>query len=382
MSLINDMLRDLDSRNAATSERGGLTHNVRALPQKTERRLHPLLLALAAAGVGGAAVWLLLLPATPAAPIAPAPSPVAVAPVAETAVVAAAAPVAQTPEANVVEAAPSPPVAQPAPEPVALKLDTQLDAAPVASAKPAAKAVAPASRPIETNVSAPSKISPALQAEARPAAQRPAEPSARGAGQPQISKQPAAGTPNEQAEAEYRRGIAAIKRGDTTEAGEALRSALRATPTHVGARQALLGQLTEQQRWADAETLALDGVSLLPQHSEWALLAARLMYERGDADLALETLNQHAARARQNADYQVMHALLLQRAGRYTDAANCYRTALAQRPNEGRWWFGLGRALDADRRDAEARQAYEKARDSGNLPPDLLQNVDRRLRQS
>ena len=309
------------------------------------------------------------------------PSPVAVAPVAETAVAPSAAPVVQAPETSVVEAAPTPTVAQPAPEPVALKLDTQLDTAPPSSAKPAAKAVVPASRPIEANVSVP-KAAPAVQAEARPTAQRPTETTGRGAGQPQISKQPAAGTPNEQAEAEYRRGIAAIKRGDTTEAGEALRSALRATPTHVGARQALLGQLTEQQRWADAETLALDGVSLLPQHSEWALLAARLMYERGDADLALETLNQHAARARQNADYQVMHALLLQRAGRYTDAANCYRTALAQRPNEGRWWFGLGRALDADRRDAEARQAYEKARDSGNLPPDLLQNVDRRLRQS
>lgn len=378
MSLINDMLRDLDSRNAASSERGGLAHNVRALPQKAERRIHPLLLAVAAAGVGGAAVWLYLRPTAPA-PVMPAPMPVAVAPIAEvpaTPVAPAVAPVDEATAAQVPTALPAiaPGTTGATPqEPPTLRLDTRLDKPPTV-AKPAARL--PQLRAAETGMPA-----PATPAADRAATQPPTDNAARGAARPQISKQPAGGNSAEQADLEYRRGLAAIKRGDTTEAGEALRSALHLSPAHIGARQALLGQLTEQQRWADAETLALDGVGLLPQRAEWALLAARLMYERGEADLALETLNQHAAAARQNADYQIMHALLLQRAGRYADAANCYRTALALRPNEGRWWFGLGRALDADRRDGEARQAYEKARESGNLPPDLQQSVDRRLKQ-
>jgi MSHA biogenesis protein MshN len=197
----------------------------------------------------------------------------------------------------------------------------------------------------------------------------------------QISKQPtAASSANEQAEAEYRRGTAAIRRGEAVEGGEALRAALRASPTHMAARQALLAQLTEQQRWADAETLAVDGVGLHPQRSDWALLAARLMYERGDASAALATLDQNASAARQNADYQILRALLLQRAGRNADAADCYQTALAIRPQEGRWWYGLGRALDADHREALARQAYEKASETRSLPPELQQEVERRLR--
>jgi MSHA biogenesis protein MshN len=159
-----------------------------------------------------------------------------------------------------------------------------------------------------------------------------------------------------------------------------LRSALKISPAHLSARQALLSLLTEQQRWSEAETLALDGVGLYPQRSDWALLAARLMYERGEASGALTLLDQHAATAKQNPDYQIMHALLLQRAARNAEAAECYQRALAIRPQEGRWWYGLGRALEADHRDALARQAYEKARESGTLPPDLQQAVERRLR--
>lgn len=196
-----------------------------------------------------------------------------------------------------------------------------------------------------------------------------------------ISKQATeASTAGEQAEAEYRRGMNAIRRGEAVEGGNALRAALRIAPTHAAARQALLAQLSAELRWPEVELLALDGVGLQPQRSDWALLAARLMYERGEASGALSVLDQYAAAARQNADYQILRALLLQRAGRNADAADCYQTALAIRPQEGRWWFGLGRALDADQREALARQAYEKARESGNLPPDLQQAVERRLR--
>ena len=78
MSLINDMLRDLDTRNAASNERSGLTHNIRALPPQAERRMHPLLLILLAATAGGAVVWLLQKtaagPAPEAAPVAAAPA--------------------------------------------------------------------------------------------------------------------------------------------------------------------------------------------------------------------------------------------------------------------------------------------------------------------
>lgn len=384
MSLINDMLRDLDSRNAADSERNGLSRNVRALPgTPVPRRIHPLLLVVGAATLSGAAVWFVLQPPAVSVPSpfvapAPAPSPPAIPP----------APTAANEIASAEAASVQPSTSDNAPMPA----EGASPALPVAEAPPLRMETAISQPPVKaaavTKPEGP-KAEPRAQVEAvaTPAKPAPAPINSRSIeaprsnAAPQISKQPTdSSNAGERADAEYRRGATALRRGDAGEGGEGFRAALRLAPNHVPARQALLALLTEQQRWADAETLALDGVGLMPQRSDWALLAARLMYERGDAANALNVLDQYAANARQNADYQILRALLLIRAGRNSDAAECYQTALAIRPQEGRWWYGLGRALDADRREAQARQAYEKARDSGNLPPELQQAVERRLR--
>lgn len=422
MSLINDMLRDLDSRNASGGERGGLARNVRALPgAEAPRRLHPLLLALGAAMIGAGAVWLVLRqpPAAPAIPAGAAPSAAASVPAA----VSSAAP--QTIVATA-PSAPDPTTAAPAPanagEPAPLRLDTDIEHLPAGPAAPPAAAQANQATPADAVPAAASSASPVTKAPAAvpavaksasvspsPQPPRPVAKVASGAEAPRlvaergalpekqaprgiadnagvvrepgISRQPtSAGTMAEMADGEYRRGIAALRHSDLADANDAFRAALRIAPGHVAARQALLALLTDMQRWPEVETLALDGVGLMPQRSDWVLLAARIMYERGDAANALTTLDHYAAGARQNADYQILYALLLQRANRNADAVACYRTALGLRPNEGRWWYGLGRALDADNKEAAARQAYEKARDSGNLPPELQQAVERRLR--
>ncbi|HEY1180743.1 MAG TPA: tetratricopeptide repeat protein, partial [Rhodocyclaceae bacterium] len=346
--------------------------------------------------VGGAAVWFALrpteapAPAISVAPTAPPPAPVA-APAAAEPVTAAAAPIdgsAPLAPAPPAESGPAPETAParptvPVAEAPALRMETTISQPPAKAATAAKAEPAKAESHAKAEIAAtPARSVPAATPASAPATSRGTDLPRNNAA-PQISKQPAdASSANERADAEYRRGTTALRRGDAVESSEAFRAALRISPTHVPARQALLALLTEQQRWADAENLALDGVGLLPQRSDWALLSARLMYERGDASNALNVLDQYAANARQNADYQILRALLLMRAGRNADAADCYQTALAIRPQEGRWWFGLGRALDAEHREAQARQAYEKARDSGNLPPELQQAVERRLRQS
>jgi len=381
MSLINDILRDLDARKAAEDELGGLDRNVRALPPKPQRRVYPVvligLLVIISGLVGGGAVWFLQRPQTVAAPVpvvAQPPAPISIQPPTQMPATQApitAPPVVQTPAAALT------PTPTPAPQdPHA----TASPAKPISTTMAKPIAVAPATPPAQAPVKAQNTASLASSMPAlAPSLPTLATQSNNGASR--ISKEPSLnGTPSEQAEVEYRRGMTAVQRGDSDAASTAFRAALRFAPAHVGARQALLGLWTEQQRWNDVETLALDGVGLLPQRSDWALLAARLMYERGDASAALDTLTRYASYADRNADYQILYALLLQRAGRNADASNCYRNALLIRPNEGRWWFGLGRALDADHHDADARDAYAKARDSGNLPPEMQQAVERRLR--
>jgi MSHA biogenesis protein MshN len=57
-----------------------------------------------------------------------------------------------------------------------------------------------------------------------------------------------------------------------------------------------------------------------------------------------------------------------------------YQAATRLAPNEGRWWAGLGIALDAAGKSADAREAYQKARSLPGLPADLAHYVEQRLR--
>ena len=59
---------------------------------------------------------------------------------------------------------------------------------------------------------------------------------------------------------------------------------------------------------------------------------------------------------------------------------NYYLAATRLAPAEARWWAGLGIALDAAGKSAEAREAYQKAHGLPGLPPDLALHVDQRLR--
>lgn len=393
MSLINEVLRDLDARHAAASEKAGLAPQVRALPAQPRSPLKSLVVPVLAALLGGMAVWgIMHLTGTTSH------RPAAVPPISETPLAERAAPADQAstvpkaeevvppletlkladsmkaPEVPVTRAtAVEKPASATTPSAVSPKQKAQVDgyaATETAKQVPASPAIAEPTTPAQTKQ---------LLAEKKHGGTSASSSSQQVEGQ--ISKQPAAGgTLNDQAEAEYRRGIAALRRGASNEAGEAFRAALKIFPAHAQARQALLGQLVELRQWQSVEVVALDGLGMQPGRSEWALLAARVQYERGDFAQALDTLNQYAAGAKSNADYQVFYALLLQRAQRNTEAVLAYQAALAIRPAEGRWWYGLGRALDADHREAEARQAYERARDSGNLSPDLQLQVERRLK--
>ena len=58
-----------------------------------------------------------------------------------------------------------------------------------------------------------------------------------------------------------------------------------------------------------------------------------------------------------------------------------YRAAVQLQPANGIWWMGLGIALQGDKREAEAKPAFQRALDSGRLPQELQSFVERRLQQ-
>jgi MSHA biogenesis protein MshN len=382
MSLINRMLQDLESRHAAATELGAVSGDVRALPQRPAAALSwariGTAVCLAVLLVWGALYWLEERqgiprpieqgPVAAAKPASPPEPVVAVPPSAASSPAAAVAPPVAT-------AAPPPeiPAAKPAPD---------ATAAAARKSVPAARR-GEAGLKVSTTLTVPREY---LERAAGPVAMA-AVPSAssaqrrKGEEPPSIEKQMRSVSPGERAESEYRKAAAHYNQGRLSEAIEALRGALQADPQHDAARMLLSGLLLEQQRLDEAQALLKEGLALNPAQPQLAMRLARLQVERGDSPAAADTLRKAAAGAADSAEFRGFYAAVLQRLGRHAEAAREFQAALRLAPQAGLWWMGLGISLEEENRAAEAREAYQKARASGVLSPDLEQFVARKLKQ-
>lgn len=390
MSLVNKMLRDLDARRAGEAERGALPAAVTPLQDDVRSVPYSRIAALVVVAVlaaGGVAAYFGYLPGHEALLPAPEPAkPLIAKPQSPAATVPAQAPVAPspTPAPEPVLAAPepaaSPPVtvaAVPVPAPAAeatsgllLRMDTMLERVPAAPrmAKP---------EPEKKSAPKPDKAAPATTKATLPAKM--------GAGETQpaeskIEKQDRTATPAEKAEAEYRRGQQAQRQGAADQAAGHFRTALAEQPEHVGARKTLAALLIEQRRYDEAEEVLRRGMAVYATQPYWPMALARLKVERGDTAGALDVLLTQAASAEASAEYQGFAAALLHRQGRTREAIDRYAAATKLAPNEARWWAGMGIVLDAAGKSAEARAAYERARNLPGLPAELAAHIEQRLK--
>ena len=195
-----------------------------------------------------------------------------------------------------------------------------------------------------------------------------------------IERTDAVGSPRERAESEYRKAIAAVNQGRVAEALEELRNALRQDGLHVASRQLLVRLLLEARQPDEAAKVLQDGLQGQPAQIGWAMSLARLQVDRGDLAGAWQTLDYSSPAAGNNADYQGFMAHVLQRLGRNRDAAKHYQAATRLSPTDGRWWLGLGLALEAEGQSGEAREMFLRARQTGNLGPQLTALIEQKLR--
>lgn len=355
MSLVNKMLRDLDARRAGDGDRAALPAAVTSLASRQESRRGVSLLwpgmVLAVTGLGAAA-WFGLLSGLPSSGLPPAP------------VVVQAVAVADVPIAS---------VATPAAESglPALRLAGELSAPPATQAEAPRKAAT-----AEPKIPA---VPPALVAPSRPPLEvQPKVPVA--LAEARIDKQVRQPSSAERAENEYRRGVQAQRQGNAEDAANHYRAVLEDVPEHPAARQLLAALLIEARRFDDAEEVLRAGMELASSRLTSMLALARLKVERNQASAALDLLLKNAAAGERSAEYQGFVGALLNRAGRAAESVDRYQAATRLAPAEGRWWAGLGIALDAAGKGVEARDAYLKARALPGLPADLSQHVEQRLR--
>jgi MSHA biogenesis protein MshN len=383
MSVINQMLIDLDRRRASGGERASLPHEVRPLPAAPPLADAPAPPASRLSLDLAAAPRELAREPAPRAPerareVAPATAP-GPAP-ADGRVMARSAPPAEQPVAGAgiasgavvrTPAAPPPaPAVAAAPPPAAAP---QSPVAPATANAPAAVPslvfAAPAAAPVAAPAPAP-----------RPAAVVPAA-APETAAPPRIERQERELTAAQRSENALRRALDALAAGRNGEAEALLREALAQYTGNETARQILFGLLVDLRRGAEAEQVLHDGLRVNPQQAGFAMALARFQVERGDLAAAIETLNRTLPAARDRAEYIAFLAAVQQRAGRHAEAIASYQAALRLAPHNGVWWMGLGISLEGDGRGGDAAEAFRRARESGSLGTELTAFVDQRLKR-
>jgi len=377
MSLINQMLRDLERREptlqplaalgtgqeqqaaAAAGPQDDMSWSMPAEETDPNRKWQLATAAVAALMlVSGGAWWLgrgsaahdstvvsqaqpaaeAELPKPPAAPMIPdlEPDPKAeVPPLPESAAIAA-------PE-------PAPP-----PKPVSVEK--------AAAAKTVIKAVAkPAPEPKPVKPAA----APAVVQEAKPAAAVPAAT-------PAAPAMP-------RAEQLYQQAQNELKQGQVDPALNTLRAALDADPKHVQARLNLARLLAERKQLPAAADLLADGIMLLPQQNAFVLGLAPLWFQSGQQDDALALLAQSAKQPSATPQLTSYYAAQLLRLKRPAEAIPQFRAALRSDPSQTDWLIGLGLSLQGTGQNKEAVEVFRRAYETGKLSPERKDLVEQMI---
>ena len=386
MSLINDVLRDLDRRQGgAQSPMEGL----RPVPSVPARRPGLALLTVVALLVAtGAVAWLVwqqwrgvatgpqaLPPAAVARSDAPAGAAIPQAPAVAGAQAAGAHDSARRQAAELAKAAPAQSgvvtaaatAAAVEPPPVSVTQAQKPEAKPAPLAASASATPPIGEQPRPTPAPTPTTIAVVPP----PAAAQPAAP------QPKFEKAPVELTATQRAERDYAQARRELAAGQEPEALRLLLQALDLDPDHRGARESLLEVLLGRGRVAEAERLLLEALARHPGDLGFALRYARLLVGQGREPAAIDLLEPHAG-AVGDGEHLALLAALYQRQARYAESVASYRLALAANGRSA-WWLGLGISAEGAGDGAAARDAYQKALDGGGLTQPLRAYAEARL---
>lgn len=355
MSVINQMLRELDARGVAASDAPVVPARAPVNQHNSGKRVAAgLLLALTA----GAGYWVLTGTSDqqlPPAPVLPAqvrqdtaPALHAIAPPVAHKVLP---PVRSAPRVETVQA---PEKQKPFAIPL-IQMATSLSADP--------------SQP-------PTKAEPAIQQVATLPVQTHAEPA--DAKKSTVIKKMTELSAEAEAQQFYEEAQTLRRAGKPDAAIGQYRQALARDPAMRPARLQLAGLLQESGQVDEALQVLKSGYEQQPNDA-LAIAVGRMLADQGQRDEALNWLVRGRPALRP-ADFALMGALLSQ-LQRFDESVKAYQRALAADSNQGGWLLGLGLALESLGRMDEARAAYRKALERGEFKPDVIEFLQRKSAQ-
>ena len=177
----------------------------------------------------------------------------------------------------------------------------------------------------------------------------------------------------------YQRALELIGQQNEAGAVNLLQDALALDPHYHPAREALAAAFLRLGQEAAAEPLLVDGLMLAPEHVPFAKLQARILAMRGSLSDAVELLERFRAAGAEDPEYQALLAAFYQRQGEHIRALKHYQLVLRSESDKAVWWMGLGISLEGVSKPKQALAAYRAAAVLGGLGDDSQRYIGERI---
>jgi Flp pilus assembly protein TadD len=174
------------------------------------------------------------------------------------------------------------------------------------------------------------------------------------------------------------RAVKAMHSNDLFTAESMFRAALVVDSGDVEIWSYLYSVLARTSRPEAAEQVLQQGLIAADEPAALAKLYARMLLDRGEKDAAVSILKIHRPPAASDIEYDSFLAALLQQQGQYAEAGEIYELLLTVDPGSSSIWIGLAMSHDSLGNREDALAAFERALTTGSLKPPLARYARRR----
>ena len=183
----------------------------------------------------------------------------------------------------------------------------------------------------------------------------------------------------QQAEIVYQEAYRYLQKNNPSMGKQKLLSALEMYPSHIKAREILAGIYIRSGHYVDAAALLKEGIRLIPEYSLFAKLYARVLLEQNNPHEAIKVLEKGATVLEVEPDYYALLAATYQRVDKHQQAIKLYLQLVKLQPGAGVWWLGLGISLEKSGKNTEALEAFQRALNTGSLNSGLKSFAEKQI---
>ena len=186
-------------------------------------------------------------------------------------------------------------------------------------------------------------------------------------------------TPQQKDKKAVTKAKALIRAKNLQEAEQVLSEQLSVQPRSLQSGELLASLLLSQQRNDEALRLIDQLQQQFGEQANLIMMKARLEIQRGNHPAALSELKKHSPNKFEYPSYYELMAMAAQRSNKFKLAQDTYSDLLKVDAKRGDWWFGLAVSFDAQMQGSNAAIAYQRALKEKGLSSTLQAYAEQRL---